>query len=101
MIYDIADIKTKFEEIYTDRQEDYLWPSFHLGYIAGIMPASPNLGIPGNDAHMIVAAHNGRLSAEILKMNKLSCERAIGKKTSAKKEDGIYNVSSPKRSATF
>ena len=97
----LVDIKAKFEEIYTDNQDEYLWPSFHLGYMAGVLPESPNLAIPGNDAHMIVAAHNGRLSAEILKINKMSCERATGKKPSAKNDTSMCSVSSTKRSATF
>lgn len=98
-----VDIKVKFDEIYTDDQDGYLWPSFYLGYMAGVLPESPNLAIPGNDAHMIVAAHNGRLSAEILKINKMSCERATGKKLSTKNNTSISigSVSSTKRSATF
>ena len=96
-----SDVLAKFEEIYTDNQDEYLWPSFYLGYMAGVLPESPNLAIPGNDAHMIVAAHNGRLSAEILKINKMSCERATGKKPSAKQDTSMCSVSSTKRSATF
>lgn len=95
----LEDIKAKFEEVYTDPQEIYLWPSFHLGYLAGLMPSAPNMGIPGQDAHMIVAAHNGRLTAEILKINKLSCERATGKKSS-KNEESMYSVSSSRKSST-
>ena len=96
-----SDVLAKFEEIYTDNQDEYLWPSFYLGYMAGVLPESPNLAIPGNDAHMIVAAHNGRLSAEILKINKMSCERATGKKPSTKNDTSMCSVSSTKRSATF
>ena len=96
-----ADVKAKFEEIYTDTQDEYLWPSFYLGYTAGVLPESPDLAIPGNDVHIIVAAHNGRLSAEILKINKRSCERATGKKSSAKNDTSMCSVSSTKRSATF
>lgn len=100
----ISDINTKFKEVYVDPQEVYLFPSYYLGYLAGLMPETPNLAIPGQDAHMIVAAHNGRMAAEILKMNTLSCERAVtstGKKPKNTQSNGMYNVSTSNTSTSW
>lgn len=67
---DIKEIEAKFNEIYRDSQEAYLWPSYLLGYSAGLLPKSPDLSIPMPDPHMIVAAHLGRVLCEIHKSNK-------------------------------
>jgi len=65
----ISDIEARFNEIYKDPHEAYLWPSYLLGYSAGLLPKVPDLGIPGQDAHMIVAAHLGIVLCEIHKSN--------------------------------
>lgn len=96
----LSDIKAKFKEVYSDPTDEYLFPSYHLGYLAGLMPKLPDLAIPGHDAHMIVAAHTGRVTAEILKINKAGCERSAGRKSSSQ-ETSMYNVSTSKKSATF
>lgn len=96
----LSDIKAKFEEVYSDPTDAYLFPSYHLGYLAGLMPKFPDLAIPGHDAHMIVAAHTGRITAEILKLNKARCERAIGKRDNTQ-ETSMYSISTSKKSATF
>lgn len=71
----IADIETRFKEIYKDPQEYYLWPTYLLGYMAGLLPRIPEVAIPGQDAHMIVAAYLGRVTSEIERENKKFIER--------------------------
>jgi len=71
----IPDILSRFKEIYKDPQEDYLWPTYLLGYMAGLLPKIPDVSIPGQDAHMVVAAYLGRVNSEIEKENKKFMER--------------------------
>lgn len=76
----LRDIEASFRERYTNPKDEYLLPSYVLGYSAGLLPQTPNLAIPGHDEHVIIAAHNGRIAAEINKINKAALERSVGKK---------------------
>jgi hypothetical protein len=84
--YNIKDIRSGFEEVYKDPQEEYLWQSYLLGYSAELLPKTPNLGIPGQDPHVIVAAHLGRIRCEIDQINKGFLDSCYGE----------YQVTSPK-----
>lgn len=84
----ISDIETKFKEIYKDPQEYYLWPTYLLGYTAGLLPKIPDVAIPGQDAHMVVAAYLGRVNSEIEKENKRFMERCAT-------DDGFVSFTEP------
>lgn len=88
----ISDIETKFKEIYKDPQESYLWPTFLLGYTAGLLPKPkiPDVAIPGQDAHMVVAAYLGRIQSEIEKENKRFIERCHS-------DDGFVSFTEPSK----
>lgn len=77
----LQDIRASFNERYTNPKDEYLWQPYLLGYTAGLLPQVPNLAIPGHDEHVIIAAHLGRISAEINKQNKAALERSVSKKT--------------------
>lgn len=75
VLLNISEVEQKFKEIYKDPQDSYLLPSYLLGYSAGLLSKVPDITIPGQDAHMIVAAHLGRVLCEVEKENKKFLER--------------------------